>query len=77
MQLLEDMMDYAHQITLKWHLIIGFLVGAGPLSFFVNHWEDAVVAFIVGFLTAFGAGLAKLTIAKFIKNKKKTPEKPS
>lgn len=55
----NSIIDSIHNLEMKWHLLAGFFIGAGPLSFIANHWEEILIAPIVGFLTAMGAGLGK------------------
>lgn len=75
---LQNMIEYAHQISLKWHMLLGFIMGAGPFSYFADRWQDAVFAFLLGGLSAGGAGIVKMVIENYVtrrKNKNKNAGK--
>ena len=68
---LHGMIEYAHQISLKWHVSLGFIMGAGPFSYFLDRWEDVLFAFIIGFISAASAGIAKMMIENYFKRRRR------
>ena len=74
MTVINNMIEYAHQITLKWHLFIGFIMGAGPFSYMIDRWQESGFAVILGFSTAIGAGIGKMAIDKIHERFKKRKE---
>jgi hypothetical protein len=68
----DSVIEHVHDIALKWHLAMGFILGSGPLAFLLDRWQDVLFAFILGLVTAFGTGLGKLLIDRLFQRKKKS-----
>lgn len=65
--------EHVSSISMKWYMTIGAILG-GLKGFVESHGQDLVITFLLGFIGALGAGVAKIALEKIVVVVKKRKE---